>query len=76
LNGEIVQQANTKDFIFDVSEIVAYLSSIIELRPGDLVYTGTPSGIGQSRTPQMFLKPGDTVVTTLEGVGSITSHCI
>jgi acylpyruvate hydrolase len=76
LNGEVVQQANTEDFIFDVSEIVSYLSSIIELLPGDLIYTGTPSGIGQSRTPKMFLKPGDEVVTTLEGVGSITNHCI
>jgi 2,4-didehydro-3-deoxy-L-rhamnonate hydrolase len=75
VNGREVQNSNTSDLIFSVSEIVEYLSAIVELYPGDIIYTGTPSGVGQSRTPPEFLKPGDVIVSTLESVGSITNIC-
>jgi len=76
LNGDGVQDTLTDDLIFDVTGIVAYLSTIVELYPGDVVFTGTPGGVGSSRSPQRFLTPGDTLVTTVEGVGSITNRCV
>lgn len=76
VNGREVQCSNTGDLIFSVSEIVEYLSHIVELYPGDIIYTGTPSGIGNSRQPQEFLKKGDIIVSTLESVGSITNICV
>ena len=76
VNGITKQSSKTGDMIFPVSEIVEFLSSILELYPGDVIYTGTPSGVGNSRKPQEFLKKGDVVVSTLEGVGSITNLCV
>lgn len=76
VNGVTKQSSKTGDMIFPVSEIVEFLSSILELYPGDVIYTGTPSGVGNSRKPQEFLKKGDVVVSTLEGVGSITNLCV
>jgi len=71
-----MQNSTTGDLIFPVSDIIHYLSSIVELLPGDVIFTGTPGGVGVSRKPPVFLKSGDTVVTTLAGVGSITNRCI
>ncbi len=76
VNGREVQSSNTGDLIFSVSEIVEYLSNIVELYPGDVIYTGTPSGIGNSRKPPEFLKKGDVIVSTLESVGTITNVCV
>jgi 2,4-diketo-3-deoxy-L-fuconate hydrolase len=76
VNGELMQSGSTSDMIFDVSNIVEYLSSIVELLPGDVIYTGTPNGVGNSRQPPRFLHVGDTVVSTLQDVGKITNHCI
>lgn len=76
VNGEQMQSGSTDDMIFDVSDIVEYLSSIVELLPGDVIYTGTPNGVGNSRQPPQFLHVGDTIVSTLQGVGEITNHCI
>jgi 2-keto-4-pentenoate hydratase/2-oxohepta-3-ene-1,7-dioic acid hydratase in catechol pathway len=76
VNGEEMQNSTTGDLIFPVSDIIHYLSSIVELLPGDVIFTGTPGGVGVSRKPPVFLKSGDTVVTTLAGVGSITNRCI
>lgn len=70
------QRGSTDDLIFDVPTIVAYLSSIVELLPGDVIFTGTPSGVGGARKPPEFLQPGDVVVSTLHGVASITNHCV
>ena len=71
INGEMVQDDRTSDLIFDVPTLVSYLSSICTLEPGDLVFTGTPSGVGVARTPPRFLQPGDVVVRGVDGVGTI-----
>ena len=75
LNGENVQDTLTDDLIFDVPAIVSYLSSIVELLPGDVIYTGTPGGVGMSHKPPRFLRPGDVIISTIEGIGSTTNRC-
>lgn len=76
VNGEQRQNTQTSDMIFGIAHIVAYMSTIVELFPGDVIYTGSPFGVGHGRKPQVYLKPGDVVETTLEGVGTITNRCI
>ena len=76
VNGEQRQDTQTSDMIFGIAHIVAYMSTIVELYPGDVIYTGSPFGVGHGRKPQVYLKPGDVVETTLEGVGTITNRCI
>lgn len=76
LNGEIVQDTNTDDLIFNVSDIISYLSGIVQLLPGDVIFTGTPGGVGVSRKPPVFLKPGDVLVSTIDGIGTTTNRCI
>jgi 2-keto-4-pentenoate hydratase/2-oxohepta-3-ene-1,7-dioic acid hydratase in catechol pathway len=76
LNGEIVQQSNSNDLIFSIPQLIAYLSSIVELFPGDVIFTGTPSGVGAARKPPRFLASGDVLVSTIDGVGSITNRCV
>lgn len=76
VNGEQRQNTQTSDMIFGIAHIVAYMSTIVELFPGDVIYTGSPFGVGHGRKPQLYLKPGDVVETTLEGVGTITNRCI
>ncbi len=73
VNGETMQASRTGDLIFPVPRLIESLSSIVPLGPGDLIFTGTPSGVGMAREPQHFLSPGDIVVTTIEGLGSITT---
>jgi 2,4-diketo-3-deoxy-L-fuconate hydrolase len=70
------QNSTTSDMIFRVAEIVSYLSTIVELRPGDLVFTGSPHGVGQGQTPPLFLKPGDRVVTAIERLGQIENVAV
>ncbi|TNF22841.1 MAG: FAA hydrolase family protein [Rhodobacteraceae bacterium] len=70
LNGETVQDSNTADMIFSVREIVSYLSQFMKLMPGDIIATGTPSGVGMGMKPQRFLKPGDVMEVTVEGLGT------
>lgn len=74
VNGTRRQEARTNDLIFDVPHLVAYLSAICTLEPGDLIFTGTPSGIGAASGT--FLRPGDVVVTTIEGIGTMTNRCV
>ena len=69
VNGTEVQGASTSLLVFDVPEIVSALSRVVELLPGDLVFTGTPAGVGLGRDPQTYLAPGDVLETTVEGVG-------
>jgi 2-keto-4-pentenoate hydratase/2-oxohepta-3-ene-1,7-dioic acid hydratase in catechol pathway len=76
VNGVEKQRSRTSDLIFNVPDLVAYLSTIIELLPGDVIFTGTPSGVGGARKPPEFLKPGDVIVSTIEGVGTITNRCV
>lgn len=74
LNGKLMQDASTSLMIHDVFELVAYGSSIMTLRAGDVLATGTPSGVGSARQPPIFLKPGDRTVCTYEGVGTLTNR--
>ena len=70
LNGETVQDSNTSDMIFSVRQIVSYMSQFMELRPGDIIATGTPSGVGMGMSPQRFLRPGDVMEVEVEGLGT------
>ena len=76
LNGEVVQDGSTTDMVTDVPGLVAFLSSILTLRPGDVCLTGTPAGVGMARDPKVFLKPGDVVETEIEGVGRMRNTCV
>ena len=71
VNGERVQSSNTKNLIFGIGELVEYLSTAFTLEPGDIVFTGTPAGVGISRRPPVFLKHGDVVKVEIEGLGSL-----
>ncbi|MET0902701.1 MAG: fumarylacetoacetate hydrolase family protein [Acidimicrobiales bacterium] len=76
VNGEEVQKSRTSDLIFGVDALIHLLSGITPLLPGDLIFTGTPSGVGGTRTPPRFLAPGDELVSTIEGIGTIHTHLI
>lgn len=69
LNGETMQDSNTDQFIFPVEELIAYISQVCTLEPGDLIFTGTPPGVGFARQPPRFLKPGDVAEVEIEGLG-------
>lgn len=71
VNGEIVQSSRTSMMIYDVPELVHRLSSICELRAGDLIFTGTPAGVGNARSPKRFLAPGDVLTSRIEGLGEL-----
>ena len=73
LNGETMQDGNTSDMIFPVSELIAFLSSGMTLMPGDIISTGTPAGVGTARDPKVFLKDGDEVTIEIEGLGTLTN---
>jgi 2-keto-4-pentenoate hydratase/2-oxohepta-3-ene-1,7-dioic acid hydratase in catechol pathway len=70
VNGEPMQRGNTKSMIFGVATIVSYLSRFMTLRPGDVIATGTPPGVGMGRKPPKFLSPGDVVTLGVDGLGS------
>ncbi len=76
LNGQVMQEGNTADMIFRVPFIVSYISEIATLEPGDVILTGTPPGIGNTRTPQVFMKPGDTITVEIEHVGKLTNPVV
>ena len=76
VNGEPVQQSRTGEMIFAVDELIERLSAVTPLLPGDVIFTGTPSGVGIGRNPQRFLRPGDEVVSTIEGIGSLRQTCV
>jgi 2-keto-4-pentenoate hydratase/2-oxohepta-3-ene-1,7-dioic acid hydratase in catechol pathway len=73
LNGEVMQDANTRDMIWDVAETIALLTECLTLEPGDVIAMGTPAGVGQSRTPPVWMKPGDTIEVEIEGVGLLVN---
>ncbi|NCD71707.1 fumarylacetoacetate hydrolase family protein [Mucilaginibacter agri] len=70
LNGKMVQDGNTSDFIFNVPFLVAYVSKFMTLLPGDIISTGTPAGVGLGMNPPMYLKPGDVVELGIDGLGT------
>lgn len=75
VNGEVMQQSETGQLVFGVNELVRYISTIITLRPGDLIATGTPGGVGHARTPAVYLHDGDVVTTTIDGIGECRNTC-
>ncbi|MCQ4121665.1 fumarylacetoacetate hydrolase family protein [Rhodococcus tibetensis] len=76
INGEQVQKARTSDLIFSVPVLIERLSAVLPLQPGDLIFTGTPSGVGGGRNPKRFLVPGEEVVTWIEGIGELRQRCV
>ncbi|MEA3334598.1 MAG: fumarylacetoacetate hydrolase family protein [Chloroflexota bacterium] len=76
LNGQIMQDDNTGQMIFDVPLIVSYISQIATLRPGDVILTGTPQGVGFARDPQVFLQAGDEITVEIEGLGRLTNRVV
>ncbi len=73
LNGQTMQDSHTGNMVFKIPYLISYLSRSLTLDPGDIISTGTPEGVGASRTPPVFLKPGDTVSVTIENIGKLTN---
>ncbi|HPQ43614.1 MAG TPA: fumarylacetoacetate hydrolase family protein [Syntrophales bacterium] len=73
LNGKVMQDSNTSDMIFDVPAIISNLSSSITLLPGTVILTGTPEGVGFTRQPPVFLKKGDVITVSIEGIGELSN---
>jgi 2-keto-4-pentenoate hydratase/2-oxohepta-3-ene-1,7-dioic acid hydratase in catechol pathway len=76
VDGEIVQSSRTSDLIFPVPALIAWISNVCTLEAGDLIFTGTPSGVGDSRQPPRYLRPGSVVVSDIEGVGVLRNPCV
>jgi len=71
LDGETVQQGSTADLVYSVPALLAELSAMLPLLPGDVVFTGTPAGVGLTRNPPRFLQPGQRLVSRIEGIGEM-----
>lgn len=76
VDGKLMQETTTDHLVFSPAQIVSYISSIITLVPGDLIATGTTSGVGHLQTPPRYLSPGDVIECSIEGIGSQTTHCV
>ena len=76
LNGQTLQEANTKDMIFDVATLVSACSEAMALQPGDIIITGTPSGVGMARKPQVWMKAGDTCEVEVERIGTLRNRIV
>jgi 2-keto-4-pentenoate hydratase/2-oxohepta-3-ene-1,7-dioic acid hydratase in catechol pathway len=76
VDDEIVQDARTSDLIFDVPRLVAELSAVLSLWPGDVIFTGTPAGVGATRNPARFLQPGQVLESSIAGIGTIRNRCV
>jgi 2-keto-4-pentenoate hydratase/2-oxohepta-3-ene-1,7-dioic acid hydratase in catechol pathway len=76
VDGETVQDARTSDLIFTVPRLVAELSAVLPLLPGDVIFTGTPAGVGMARQPARALQPGQVLESWIEGIGTIRNRCV
>jgi len=76
VNGEEMQKGRTRDLIFTVAELIEYLSGAVPLLPGDVIFTGTPAGVGMGRSPQRFLRAGDDLVSFVAGVGELRQRFV
>jgi 2-keto-4-pentenoate hydratase/2-oxohepta-3-ene-1,7-dioic acid hydratase in catechol pathway len=76
VDGETVQDARTSDLIFSIPQLIAELSSVLPLWPGDVIFTGTPAGVGMTRTPPRSLQPGQVLESWVEGIGTIRNTCV
>jgi acylpyruvate hydrolase len=72
----VMQDAFTSDMIFSPAQLVAYASQFVTLTPGDIIATGTPGGIGARQKPPVYLLPGKTMRTAVEGIGELVNHCV
>ncbi len=75
LNDETVQNSTTEQLIFGIPELISHLTKVMTLKPGDLIFTGTPPGVGAARNPPVFLKHGDVCSVEIEGIGTLTNPC-
>jgi 2,4-didehydro-3-deoxy-L-rhamnonate hydrolase len=75
VNGQRMQTGNTRDMVFGVAELISYLSARCTLLPGDLIFTGTPAGVGSVRNPRVYLKPGDVIRSEIAGLGVLQNSC-
>jgi len=76
INGEVLQLSNTRHLIFKLPDLIAHLSSVISLEPGDIISTGTPAGVGLGRTPKRWLKPGEEIVVKIERIGELRNRTV
>ena len=76
IGGEVLQHSNTRELIFRIPDLIAYLSAIAPLKPGDIVSTGTPAGVGLGRTPHRWLRAGETIITEVEGLGRLVNPVV
>jgi 2-keto-4-pentenoate hydratase/2-oxohepta-3-ene-1,7-dioic acid hydratase in catechol pathway len=76
VDGEVVQSDRTSSMIFPISDLVAYISAVCPLLPGDLIFTGTPAGVGNRRNPPRYLRPGQELVSRIDGIGEIRQRFI
>lgn len=76
VNGRTVQDSRTSDMVFSTAEVISYISHIVPLQVGDVIMTGTPSGVGQGRKPPEYLVPGDILSTVIEGIGTLHNTCV
>ena len=76
LNGDTMQDSRTSQMLFPVDELISYISQVCTLEPGDLIFTGTPSGVGVARDPQVFLRPGDNVEVEISGLGVLRNSVV
>src|SRR5213078_4691183 len=76
IDGEIVQHSRTNELIFDVPHLIEQLSGVLPLLPGDIIFTGTPSGVGFTRQPPRALQPGNVLESWIEGIGTIRNTCV
>ncbi len=76
LNGEIVQSANTDDMVFDVETLIAMLSEAVTLEAGDVIVSGTPSGVGWARNPKLLMRHGDVCEVSVEGLGTLRNEIV
>lgn len=76
LNGKIMQSTNTSDLYFKLPQLIAHFSRWLRFGPGDIITTGSPSGVGYGRNPKVFMKPGDTIAVTVEGIGTLSNPVV
>jgi len=71
LNGQVMQESSTRELIFNIDHLIAHISQLITLEAGDIIFTGTPPGVGMARKPPVFLKAGDVVEVEVAGLGTL-----
>ncbi len=76
IGGEVLQHSNTRELIFKLPDLIAWISSIVPLEAGDIISTGTPAGVGLGRTPKRWLRPAEEIEITIEGIGTLRNRTV